>query len=154
MRRTDKEVSDPDAISQIIRKCQVCRLGLTKDNIPYIIPVSFGFDGRAIYFHTANEGRKLDFFTAGNSVCFEFEHGVRILPHDTSPCNWTFSFQSVVGYGTVRELCGHAAKSDGLQLIMRHYSGREWEFRREDIEAIRVWRLEIESMSGKQSKDH
>ncbi len=154
MRRADQEVRDRDAISQIIRKCQVCRLGLAIENTPYLLPVSFGYDGHAIYFHTAKEGRKLDFLTAGNPVCFEFEHGVRILPHDTNPCNWTFSFQSIIGYGTVSELVTHAEKQDGLQVIMRQYSGREWEFRREDVEAVKVWKLEIESMTGKQSKDH
>jgi nitroimidazol reductase NimA-like FMN-containing flavoprotein (pyridoxamine 5'-phosphate oxidase superfamily) len=60
----------------------------------------------------------------------------------------------VIGYGTVSELVTPAEKLDGLQVIMRQYSGREWEFRREDVEAVKVWKLEIESMTGKQSKDH
>ena len=48
MRRTDKEITDPKLISQIIENAQICRLGLAKDNIPYVLPVSFGFDGTAI----------------------------------------------------------------------------------------------------------
>ena len=58
MRRTDKEITDQDLISRVIQNAQVCRLGLARDNIPYILPVSFGYDGKAIYFHTAKEGRK------------------------------------------------------------------------------------------------
>jgi nitroimidazol reductase NimA-like FMN-containing flavoprotein (pyridoxamine 5'-phosphate oxidase superfamily) len=32
-------------------------LGLAKDNSPYIVPVSFGYDGDAIYFHTTKKER-------------------------------------------------------------------------------------------------
>ncbi len=153
MRRTDKEITDQTLISQIIEKAQICRLGLAKDNIPYVLPVSFGFDGTAIYFHTAKEGRKIDFMTANDQVCFEFEHGVQLIRNESNPCKWTFSFQSVIGYGTVRELTDLPEKTAGLNQMMTHYSGRAWPFTREDLGAIRVWRIAIERLTGKQSKD-
>jgi nitroimidazol reductase NimA-like FMN-containing flavoprotein (pyridoxamine 5'-phosphate oxidase superfamily) len=78
MRRKDKEVTDQELISRIIRSCQVCRLGLAKDDAPYIFPVSFGYDGTAIFFHTAREGKKIDYINANSVVCFEFEHGVHL----------------------------------------------------------------------------
>jgi nitroimidazol reductase NimA-like FMN-containing flavoprotein (pyridoxamine 5'-phosphate oxidase superfamily) len=153
MRRTDKEITDPKLISRIIENAQICRLALAKDNIPYVLPLSFGFDGKAIYFHTAKEGRKIDFMAANDRVCFEFEHGVQLLQHESNPCKWSFSFQSVIGYGTVQELTELSEKRDGLNHMMKHYSGRAWPFTREDLEAIRVWRIGIESLAGKQSKD-
>jgi uncharacterized protein len=153
MRRTDKEITDQTLISQIIEKAQICRLGLAKDNLPYLLPVSFGYDGTAIYFHTATEGRKIEFLTANDRVCFEFEHGVQLIRNDSNPCQWTFSFQSVIGYGTVRELTELPERTAGLNQMMKHYSGRAWPFTAEDIEAIRVWRIAIESLTGKQSKD-
>jgi hypothetical protein len=39
MLRKDKEIMDRKFISQTIKNCQVCRLGLAKDNSPYIVPV-------------------------------------------------------------------------------------------------------------------
>ena len=153
MRRTDKEITHQKLISQIIEKAEVCRLGLAKDNIPYILPVSFGYDGKAIYFHTAREGRKIEFMTANDRVCFEFEHGVQLIRNDSNPCKWTFSFQSVIGDGAVRELMELPERVAGLNQMMKHYSGRDWPFTAEDIEAIRVWRIAIESLTGKQSKD-
>ncbi len=153
MRRTDKEITDPALMSLIMDQAQICRLGLAQDNVPYVLPVSFGHDGKAIYFHTAKEGRKIDFMTANDRVCFEFEHGVQLIRNDSNPCKWTFSFQSVIGYGTVRELTALPEKRDGLNHVMKHYSGREWPFTREDLETIRVWRIGIESLTGKQSKD-
>lgn len=153
MRRTDKEITDQTLVSQIIEKAQNCRLGLAKDNIPYVLPVSFGYDGTAIYFHTAKEGRKIDFMTANDRVCFEFEHGVQLSRNESNPCKWSLSFQSVIGYGTVRELTDLPEKTAGLNQMMTHYSGRAWPFTRDDLEVIRVWRIAIESLTGKQSKD-
>jgi nitroimidazol reductase NimA-like FMN-containing flavoprotein (pyridoxamine 5'-phosphate oxidase superfamily) len=153
MRRTDKEITDQELISRVIQNAQVCRLGLAKDNIPYILPVSFGYDGKSIYFHTAKEGRKIEFLTANNRICFEFEHDVRVITNDSNPCKWTFSFQSVIGYGYVQELTELQIKIDGLNQVMRHYSGRDWTFTEENLEPIKVWRITITSLTGKQSKD-
>jgi uncharacterized protein len=153
MRRTDKEITEPALLSHIIEQALVCRLGLAKDDVPYVLPVSFGYDGKAIYFHTAKEGKKIDFMTVNDRVCCEFEHGVDLIRNDINPCKWTFSFQSVIGYGTVAELTEHVEKRNGLNQIMKHYSGREWAFSAEDLERIRVWRIEVESLTGKQSKD-
>jgi len=153
MRRSDKEIRDAGLISRIIGKCQVCRLGLAKDNIPYILPVAFGYDGAALYVHTAKAGRKIEFIQANPRVCFEFEHQVRLKPHESAPCNWSFSFQSVIGYGTIRELTAPLEIIEGLNLIMRQYSEREWSFSQEHISALKVWKISIESMSGKQSQD-
>jgi len=153
MRRTDKEISERALMAQIIDQAQVCRLGLAMDNTPYVLPVSFGYDGKAIYFHTATEGRKLVFLAANNRVCFEVEHGVQVVRHDSNPCKWTFSFQSVIGYGTVLELTEPSEKIAGLNHIMRHYSGRDWPIRPTDTDDIRVWKIAIESLTGKQSKD-
>jgi len=158
MRRVDKEITDHQVIAGIIENSQVCRLGLAKDNIPYILPVSFGYDGAALYFHTAREGRKIDFIAANPRVCFELEHDCRVVPHEKNACNWTASFRSVIGYGTVRELLDPAEKSAGLQQIMQHYApapapAQEWTFDGGGMAATRVWKITIESVSGKQSKD-
>jgi nitroimidazol reductase NimA-like FMN-containing flavoprotein (pyridoxamine 5'-phosphate oxidase superfamily) len=59
----------------------------------------------------------------------------------------------VIGYGTVRELTDADERIAGLAQIMKHYSGREWAMGGENLEAIRVWKIWIESLTGKQSKD-
>lgn len=153
MRRVDKEIKDQAVINRIISGCQVCRLGLARDNVPYVIPVSFGYDGTAIYIHTAQTGRKIEFFEANPAVCLEFEHAVTLKPHESEPCNWSFSFQSVVGYGIISELTDPSEKNTALQMIMKQYSQGEWSFSEAGVAGVRVWKIAIESLSGKQSKD-
>ena len=153
MRRKDREITDLGLISEIIRGSDVCRLGLAKDNIPYIVPLSFGYDGSAIYFHSARTGQKIDYIEFNPAVCFEFECGVRLLPDSTDPCEWTFSFQTVVGSGTVHELETRDEKAYGLDQIVRHYTGQRWELGDKSLRNLRVWKIAIETLSAKQSKD-
>jgi nitroimidazol reductase NimA-like FMN-containing flavoprotein (pyridoxamine 5'-phosphate oxidase superfamily) len=151
MRRNDKEFSSRTEIDAIIRAADVCRLAFARDNEPYLVPLSFGYDGSALYFHTAPKGRKLEFIEANSRVCFEFERNIALIRNDNDACAWSFSFESVIGYGTVNELKRPEAKDYALNQIMRHYSGREWDIPEQRTDTTRVWRIHIESMTGKKS---
>ncbi len=153
MRRTDKEITDRSLMDWVIQQAVVCRLGLSQGDRAYIVPLSFGYDGQRIYFHTAAEGRKLEMLAANPHVCFELEHDVRVLPHQTRACAWSLSFYSVMGTGVVREVTEPDKKVAGLQAIMAHYSPQDWEVSAGDAQTVRVWRLDIEEMTGKKSKD-
>ena len=97
MRRKDKEITDRQAIDTIIRGSEVCHLALALDNEPYLVPMSFGYDGQAIYLHSAQEGRKIGFFEGNNQVCFEFEHVGKLLRPEGEVCGWTVPYLSVIG---------------------------------------------------------
>jgi nitroimidazol reductase NimA-like FMN-containing flavoprotein (pyridoxamine 5'-phosphate oxidase superfamily) len=59
MRRKEKEITDKAVIESIILSSSVCRLALSEDNQPYIIPLCFGYEENTLYFHSAPEGKKL-----------------------------------------------------------------------------------------------
>lgn len=151
MRRTDKKIVSRREIDEIIRGSQVCRLAFAMDNIPYIVPVSFGYDDNAIYIHTAIEGKKIDYIRNNNNVCFEFERNITLNKDPDDACKWTFSYESAIGFGTIHELHSKEEINKGLNVIMRQYSGREWVFTEEKLNNIRVWRIEINSITGKRS---
>jgi len=151
MRRSDRQVTSRSQIDAIIRDCQVCRLALALQDDPYLVPVSFGYDGRALYFHTAGSGKKISFLQANNRVCFEFERGVRLLRLPDDPCKWTFAYESVIGYGTVAELTDAGEKIQALNQIMRQYSGSDWSFDSAALQSTRLWRIDITAMTGKRS---
>jgi nitroimidazol reductase NimA-like FMN-containing flavoprotein (pyridoxamine 5'-phosphate oxidase superfamily) len=151
MRRAEKNIASRAEIDTVIRSCLVCRLALAANDEPYLVPVSFGYDGAAIYFHTAPEGRKLDILARNPRVCFEFERNVELVRHPTRACRWTLHYESVIGTGRVTEMLGEADKLAGLNEIMAHYSGREWEMTPTAIEATRVWKVVIDEVSGKRS---
>jgi len=151
MRRTDREIESRAEMDEIIRGSQVCRIALAMDNMPYIVPVSFGYDGESIYIHTAKEGKKIIIFNNNNNVCFEFERNVKLIIDPNNVCKWTFSYESVIGFGNIFELESLEHREDGINKIMSHYSGREWIFREDKLENIRVWKIKIKSITGKRS---
>jgi len=152
MRRTDKEITSLDQIHAIIRDCEVCRLGLAVDGEPYVVPVSFGFNGEAVFFHSAKRGKKIDMMKANPRICVQFERNVKLVTDDDDACSWTFQFESVIGFGSVAELVGVAEKARGLNRIMQHYSGRVWSFDGPHMSATRVWRVDLDILTGKRSE--
>ena len=151
MRRADKEITSQAGIDAIIRGSKVCRLAFAVSDEPYLVPVSFGYDGESLYFHTARTGRKIDCIAANNRVCFELERNVRLVRQAQEPCRWSFSFESVIGYGTVHELHSAEEKARGLNHILVHYSGRQCKVDLPALNSTRVWRVSISSVSGKRS---
>jgi len=152
MRRQDREIQDRAQIDQIIDAAVVCRLGLCKDGIPYVVPISFGYDGQHIYFHGAAEGTKVDYMTANPRVCVEFEADVRLAADERSACGWSVSYRSVIGHGVVEEIADPDAKRHALNQIMKHYAGREnWAFDPGQLAQTRTWCITIEAITGKHS---
>jgi uncharacterized protein len=153
MRRKDKEVLDRQQIDRIIEKAEVCHLGLCRDGQPYVVPVSYGYDGTRLYVHTASEGTKIDYWTASPRICFEVEYDVQIIQSETVACNWGHSFYSVIGFGRIEEIKDTDQKVIALNQIMRHYSGRGWDFGSGMLAKTRIWAIIVEEISGKMSKD-
>jgi len=151
MRRKEKQITEREEIDAIIHASSVCRMAMAHDNQPYIVPLSFGYDGNAIYIHTADTGMKIDMILANPNVCFEFEHQVKIMSDDNKACNWSFSYQSVIGFGTIGELKDPSQKEEGLNHIMRHYDGKEWTFNPKAVAKTRVWKITIDTLHGKRS---
>jgi len=152
MRRKDKEITDKKLICDIIDKAEILRLGLCKDNNPYVVPLSFGFDGDFIYFHSAREGMKIDYIRSNPNVCFELESEAELVKHESSPCDFTFSYRSVIGFGEVSEITEKDEKRKVLKIILNHYSEKEWNIPWPMLLAVRVWRIRITSLFGKESK--
>jgi len=165
MRRKEKEIMDRERINWVISQAQVFRLGLSKDDQPYIVPLSFGYDGEVLYFHTAQVGMKLEYLESNPQVCFEVEHEVHLVRDQKTPCNWSQSFYSVVGFGVVNEITDEVGKVEALNQIVNHYEGignapeseagskKPWEFDMKLLKSTRVWGISIQEISGKQSPD-
>lgn len=150
MRRNEREIRDRTEIDAIIRRSQVCRLGLSDHGQPYVVPLCFGYDGQALYFHCAKEGRKLEILRQNPRVCFEFDIVEGLVEADQG-CGWSVGYQSVIGFGTAHLLEDAAAKRHALDLLMAQYSERRFSFSPEVLARTAVVRIEIESLAGKRS---
>jgi len=148
MRRKDRQIIDRGAIDAIIRRCTVCRLGMSDDGQPYIVPLSFGYDGRFLYVHAALEGRKVDILKRNKRVCFEFDRLEEVTSADQA-CNWSMKYESVIGSGEAEMLEDVDAKMAALNCIMRQYSSTDWTFTGQAVSATSVYCIRIEEITGK-----
>jgi len=152
MRKKEKEIQDRAEIEAVIRKAEVCRLGLSVDNRPYIVPLNFGFEENCLYFHTAREGKKIDMIRQNSAVCFEVDVDGHVVRAE-NPCDWSMKYRSVVGYGTASLLTDAEEKRRALDVIMEHYSysGRPGEYPENLVDRLAIIKVDIDSMTGKRS---
>jgi hypothetical protein len=148
MRRKDKEMKDPDAISSVIRRSTVCRLGMSDDNQPYVLPMSFGYKEGAVYFHSATEGRKIEILQKNPRVCIEFDVDCRVKTGD-SACKWGFVFQSAIAFGVASFVSDLKEKQAALDVIMRQYSNEAFTYPESALEKILIIKVNITELTGK-----
>jgi len=150
MRRKEQEITDRAAIESIIAKSMVCRLALSEDDRPYIVPLCFGYEDNALYFHTAREGKKIDILKKNNRVCFQVDCDHELVTDDTA-CKWSMKYRSVVGFGKAFLIDDPEAKRKALDSIMQHYGGRASGYSAAAMDKTLIIKVEIESMTGKYS---
>ena len=98
-----------DQINSILFSQVVGRLACTGNNQPYIVPVTYIYDGKNIYGQT-NEGMKLEILRKNPKVCFEVDRM-------TDMRNW----KSVIVFGEFEELDITDAEDARKRLFNRVY---------------------------------
>jgi nitroimidazol reductase NimA-like FMN-containing flavoprotein (pyridoxamine 5'-phosphate oxidase superfamily) len=146
----DKEIKDQKEIEAIIQKATVCRVGLSENNVPYVVPVNFGYEDNCLYFHSAPEGKKIETIKKNSNVCFEMDVDQEVVRAET-PCNWGVKYRSVIGFGKALLVDDLEEKRRALNIIVEHYSDDSYEYPENDVRKVAIIRIEIHSMTGKKS---
>lgn len=152
MRRKDREVADFEGLRNILENCVVCRIGIhDKDGI-YIVPLNFGYsyteEGLELFFHGALEGRKLDGIRENPQVAFEMDCNHRLV-EDPDPCEYGFSFQSLMGTGFAEIVSDPQEKIRGLNLLMERQTGKAFSFDERMAASVAVIKITADSFTGK-----
>ena len=151
MRRGEQGITDRTEIDSIIRRSQLCRLGLSDGGQPYVVPLCFGYDGKFLYFHCAKEGRKLDILRKNNNVCLEFDLVEGMVEADQG-YDWGIKYQSVVGFGSAWLVEDVKEKQNAMTLLMAQYSNRTFSFPEAILSRTAVVKVVIETLTGKRSR--
>jgi len=150
MRRKDREIKDKAEIERIIQKALVCRVGLSDGDSPYVFPVCFGFKGGTIYFHSAQEGKKIEILRKNNKVCFELDIDTELVEGEGG-CDWGIRYSSVIGFGTASFVEDIEEKKKALHVLLGHYSDKAYEFPEPSLSEVAVIKICVESMTGKKA---
>lgn len=152
MIRKDREIVDPNLICKIIDNCKVFRLGLSVENIPYIVPLNFGYvykeNNFEFCFHCANKGKKLDMIQKNKNVCFEMDCDHELTPEELA-CDYGYNFQSVMGTGLVEIVEDKDSKKDLLSVLMKHQTNKFFTFTDEQVSSVTVCKIKVSSITAK-----
>lgn len=151
MRRSDKLVTQTEAIAAIFAAGTVCQLAFADQPVPYLVSLNYAYHHGALYFHSASEGRKIELMQSTQAVAFTVVRNLGLIKGQNG-CTWTTRFQSVVGSGALTLFDNLADKRRGLEFFMGHYSDDEFTFPGAMIEKTAVFRLDIDEMTVKQSR--
>ena len=150
MRRKEKEITDRKEIDEIIARAEVVHLAMTNGSKPYVVPLSFGYDGKNIYFHSANEGAKLDFIRKNPEVCFEFTVDILYQGIKTG-CKASASYKCVIGWGRCEIVSDNELKKAAYDVIMGQYAKGKFEYTPAMLLKSTVVKIVITELKGKKS---
>ena len=148
MRRKDKEITDKKMMLDIISKAQVCYLGMSKNNMPYVIPINFGYFENKIYFHCALEGEKIDVLKENPNVCMVFNIDNKLI-NDVAQDDWTMYYKSVIAYGKVEFIMDIAERQNAINIMFHHYGGKDYPLPEPVLAKTMFLKVKIEKMTGK-----
>ncbi|MDR0583276.1 MAG: pyridoxamine 5'-phosphate oxidase family protein [Treponema sp.] len=154
MRRKDREITETSEIIAVIDRCKVCRLGLSEDGRPYIVPLNFGYSfedqSLTLFFHGAHEGRKIDILKKNPQVCFEIDCDHELLEADTA-CGHGFAFASVIGFGAIEFITAAGEKTRALNFLMKHQTGKpiQYNYSEAELNSVCVYKMIVEEFTGK-----
>ena len=94
-------------IEMVLHQGPIGRIGCHADGRTYVVPVTYAYDGEAVYAHSG-EGLKLQIMRKNPQVCFEVEHVDDLA-----------SWRSVIAQGEFEELGGAAAEAAMELLVLR-----------------------------------
>jgi uncharacterized protein len=146
MRKKEREICDPKVIESITTRANVCRLAMCDEGLPYIVPLCFGYEKGALYFHSATVGRKLEILKKNPKVSFEMDIDW-VLVRSDDRCN--MRYKSVIGFGYASLVEDLEDKRNALDLIMRHYHQEPFAYPQAALKRTAIIKVEIEEIMGK-----
>jgi nitroimidazol reductase NimA-like FMN-containing flavoprotein (pyridoxamine 5'-phosphate oxidase superfamily) len=110
--------------------------------------VCFGFKDGCLYFHSAQEGRKIDILRKNNKVCFEMDIDTEMIEGEKG-CEWGIRYSSVIGFGTASFVEDGEEMKEALSVLLEHYSDKKYEFLEQSLKQVTVIKIQVESLTGK-----
>jgi uncharacterized protein len=150
MRRSERGIGERGAIDEILRRATVVYLGLNDDGLPYVVPMNFGYDGQALYLHSAPEGRKLEILRRCPRVSFAVTVDDEVVPGAVG-CQWSARYRSVLGEGDARFLTAREERVRALDTLLGKFALGPFAYDENVLARTAVIRVDIRHVTGKQA---
>lgn len=148
MRRKEREITDRKEIDGIIHTGKMMHLALSDNNLPFLVPVFYAYDGTSLYFHSAKAGTKIDIMKKNNNVCFEISIDNGVVESDMA-CDFEAKHRTVIGFGKAIFVEDEDQKIAVLNKIVAQFTHEKFEYPKGNLNATAVIRIDIEMIKGK-----
>ncbi|XEC94528.1 pyridoxamine 5'-phosphate oxidase family protein [Paenibacillus tarimensis] len=120
IRMQKRECTDREKIEAFLLEARTGFLGLSADNIPYVVPLNFIWLKDAVYFHGAAEGRKVSYMRQNAEACFTVseDYGTITSP---IPAHTDTSYMSVMIFGQIQFVTDLEEAAEAMQCMLDKY---------------------------------
>lgn len=120
IRLQKRECTDQAKIQSFLWNAKTGFLGLSANDIPYVIPLNFICLGESIYFHGASEGQKINYIRQNPQACFTVseEFGTMTSP---IPAHTDTSYMSVMIFGQLEFVTLLDEAAEAMQSMLDKY---------------------------------
>ncbi len=158
IRRKERAKADP-WIRSFLHRSPYGTMATCRDGQPFLVARNFAYDEarHALYLHGARKGRTYDNVAANPRVCFSASAMGRLLGAEQAK-NVSVEYASVVIFGTATLVTDPEEALHGLELLLRKYfphlapQGGPSPLTTQAIQSTAVYRIDIQSWSGKENK--
>lgn len=144
-------INDRNEIEEIIRACKTCYVSMCNNDVPYVLPMNFGFDGECVVLHSAQHGRMWETLKKNPKVCINWTLGEELAwQNEHVGCSYRVKSKSVLMEGKVEFIEDYDEKVRMLETTMAQYSTKKFSFNAPAVKNVGIMRIHIDEISAKE----
>lgn len=147
-------IDDQNKLEEVLAACDICYVGITDlEGNPYVLPMNFGYQDGKIYLHSGPTGSSIDMLARNSRVCITFCTDRELTcQHPKMACSYRMKAKSVICRGNVTFLPDDdlTAKRAALDILMHHYTDRDFVYSDPAVRNVRIWVVGIDEISGRE----
>ena len=152
MTKRERQITDLSQIQYILDRGKVLHLGLCTDNMPYVVPMNYGYtmegEKLTVYLHSAVRGKKLDLLRANPNVFFSIDCD-HIPFTGKLPCQYGLAYSSIMGSGTAQLVEDVEEKKKAMSILMKTQTGKDFSFEDRLVSIVAVIRIDVTEYTAK-----
>ena len=152
MTKREFKITDEAQIRGILDTARVLRVGIAVDNVPYIIPMNYGYaleEGKlTLYLHSAVKGDKLELLGKNPDICFELDCDYRPF-EGVLPCQYGLGYSAVSGRGRAVIVEDVGEKMEAMSVLMKTQTGKDFVFNERLVSIVSVIRVDVSEYTAK-----
>lgn len=120
MRMVKREIHEMEPINEFLSQSKIGYLGLAEEGVPYVVPLNFVWQQDSIYFHGANEGKKVRIIANNSEACFTVCEDLGTIANPI-PANTDTAYFSVMIFGKIEKVEDKQERLTAMQAMLDKY---------------------------------